>query len=280
MGSAASDSGDIGLDVASMWDFGDPAASEARFEEALLTASGDDALVLRTQIARTWSLRGDQERARAILDELAPALEAAGPEPRARAWLERGRTWISAVTTPEERTSESLAAARDAYGRAVDVARDGGFDELAIDALHMMAFVDTAPAEQLAWNERALAIAAASSRPAGRRWEASLRNNLGMALHEAGRDEEALAEFRRALALREAQGDAGAVRVAWWMIGWVLRLLGRGDEAREIQLRLEREGDEAGEPDPYVFEELEQLARDAGDEAQASHYAARRAATG
>ena len=43
------------------------------------------------------------------------------------------------------------------------------------------------------------------------------------------------------------------------MIAWTLRALGRLNEALEIQPRLEREYDEAGEPDPYVFEELELL---------------------
>ena len=80
-----------------------------------------------------------------------------------------------------------------------------------------------------------------------------------MVLHEAGRDEDALADFRAALALREAMGDPGATRVAWWMVAWVLRRLDRLDEALAIQLRLERECAEAGEPDPYVIEELELL---------------------
>ena len=38
---------------------------------------------------------------------------------------------------------------------------------LAIDAVHMLAFVDTAPMDQLKWGEEALAIALSSSQPAG-----------------------------------------------------------------------------------------------------------------
>lgn len=38
-----------------------------------------------------------------------------------------------------------------------------------------------------------------------------------------------------------------------------LRALGRFAEAIEIQLQLEKECDEAGQPDRYVFEELELL---------------------
>ena len=260
------------IDVRALWDFDDPAASEARFREALATATGDDALVLETQIARTYGLRGDPGLARTVLDGVRARLDGAGPEPRVRYELELGRTWISAVTLPEERTPDALAAAREAYGRAFELARDAGLDDLAIDAVHMLAIVETRPADQLAWIDNGLALAAASSLPPARRWEASLRNNRGMALHEAGRDEDALADFRAALALREAMGDPGATRVAWWMVAWALRHLDRLDEALAIQLRLERECAEAGEPDPYVIEELELLYKALGDDGRAAHY--------
>lgn len=262
-----------------MWNFGDPAGTEARFREALATASGDDVLVLQTQIARTYGLRRELVREREMLEAMRPEIGGAGPEAQARWWLEWGRSWISAVTTPEERTDEALATARDAYTRTFELASTSGLDGLAVDAIHMQAFVDTDPADQLAWNDRGLALVAASSDPAAKRWEASLRNNRGMALHELGRDDEALAEFRAALALREAQGDATNIRIAWWMIAWILRLVGRSGEALQIQLRLDHEWEAAGEPDPYVWEELEHLYRAMGDEARAAHYAALRAAS-
>lgn len=262
----------MAIDVRALWDFDDPAASEGRFREALATATGDDTLVLETQIARSYGLRRDPARARELLDAVRNRLDGAGQEPRVRYQLELGRTWISAVTLPEERTPEAIAIARDAYGRAFELARHAGLDDLAVDAVHMMALVDTEPDAQLAWNDRGLSIARAAAQPAARRWEASLLNNRGMALHEAGRDQDALDDFRAALALREAMGEAGPTRVAWWMVAWALRLLGRLDEALAIQLRLERECADAGEPDRYVFEELELLYRTLGDEDRAAHY--------
>ena len=60
------------------------------------------------------------------------------------------------------------------------------------------------------------------------------------------------------------------------MIAWTLRALKKTDDALAIQLRLEREGDEAKQPDPYVFEELETLYREKGDVARATFYASRR----
>jgi tetratricopeptide (TPR) repeat protein len=265
------------VDLAPLWDFNDPAASEQRFRAALASAQGDDVLILRTQIARSFGLRRDFERARAELAAIEPQVAGAGPEARARFALETGRSWASATHAPESQTDETRARARTAYETALATARAGALDGLAIDALHMLAFVDTAPADQLKWAQAALEVVEASSQPAARRWEASLRNNLGYALHQLGRFDPALTQFRLALALRERQGDPRSIRVAHWMIAWTLRALKRPDEALAIQLRLEQEGDAAGQPDPYVFEELEILYRERGDEARAQHYAQRRA---
>ena len=60
----------MAIDLDALWDFSKPALSEERFRSALAGASGDDALILQTQIARTWGLRRDFERARAILAEV------------------------------------------------------------------------------------------------------------------------------------------------------------------------------------------------------------------
>lgn len=269
----------MALDVATLWDFADPAASERRFREALAGASGDDALVLRTQIARTYGLRKDFDRARGELAAIEPAIAGAGAEARARYELEMGRTFASATHPPELRTEENRSRARRHFEASLGIARAARLDALAIDAIHMLAFVDTAPADQLRWAREALAVVEGSSQPAAKRWEASIRNNVGYALHRLGRYDEALAEFERALAIREKGGDATATRVARWMVAWTLRAMGRTDEALAIQLRLEKECDDAGRPDPHVFEELEILYRARGEASRAAHYAGRRAAS-
>ena len=131
---------------------------------------------------------------------------------------------------------------------------------------------------ELDWDRKALAFMKSSSQPAARKWEASLHNNTGYALHLLGRYEDALGEFKLALAARERDGKAQDIRIAYWMIAWTLRALSRLDEALAIQLRLERECDEAGEPDPYVFEELELLYKALNNDEKAEFYAARRKA--
>jgi tetratricopeptide (TPR) repeat protein len=266
------------VDLAPLWDFSQPALIEQRLRAALHSAEGDDALILKTQIARSHGLRQDFDAARTMLASIEPAVTGAGAEARARYQLELGRTYASATHPPQAQTTESRERARRAYLSALDIARASALDSLAIDAIHMLAFVDTAPADQLRWGQQALAVALASSQPAARRWEASVRNNIGYALHQLGRYPDALEQFERALAIRERGSNASATRTARWMVAWTLRALQRDDEALALQLRLEAEGDAAGQPDPHVFEELELLYRARDDARRAAHYERRRAA--
>ncbi|HEX6016656.1 MAG TPA: tetratricopeptide repeat protein [Burkholderiaceae bacterium] len=263
------------IDLGALWDFAQPALSEQRFRAALAAASGDDVLILETQIARTYGLRRDFARARELLAAVEPHLARAGPEAQARYWLELGRSWCSATHGPEELTPQAKTNARAAYDRALALAKGARLDALAIDTLHMFAFVDTDPAAGIMWADEGLKIALASEQPAAARWEAALRNNRGYALQRLGRHDEALAEFKLALTARERLGEVRSVRIAHWMIANTLRLMGRLDEARDIQLRLECEWDADAERDPYVFEELEQIYRAQGHAERAAHYAAR-----
>jgi tetratricopeptide (TPR) repeat protein len=263
------------MDIASMWNHADPAGTEAKFYAALESASGDTARILQTQIARTYGIRQQFDQARAILQEI--DLSHAGPEASANYWLEWGRTFCSATHNPTSQTDQARDQARLAFTRAFELARNAKLDSLAIDALHMMGFVDTEPTELLAWNLKTLAFMEASHDPKAQTWAGSLHNNVGYALYQVGRLEEALEQFKLSLAAREHQGNKRGVRIAHWMIAWTLRGLERLDEAIDIQLRLEREWDADGQPDPYVFEELMALYEAMGDAIRAEHYRAKRA---
>lgn len=267
------------IDISTLWDFSKPEISEQRFRSALAGASADDALILQTQIARTYGIRRDFSRAQQILGEIEPQIDGARVEVKVHYCLELGRTYSSATHSPESQTPEVKDLARSAYMRAFELAKNGKLDSLAIDALHMMTFVDVAPEEQLEWNRKAVELMLASSQKDAWKWEGALHNNTGYVLHLLARYEDALSEFNLALAARERDGNPQTIRIAHWMIAWTLRALNRLDEAIEIQLRLESECDEVGEPDPYVFEELEFLYRALNNEEKASHYAARRKAS-
>jgi hypothetical protein len=269
----------VPMDVSILWDFGNPELSEQHFRAAQLTASADDGLILQTQIARTFGLRRDFSRAQQILSEIEPMIHSACVEAQVRYYLELGRTYSSATHPPESQTAEVKEMARSVYLHAFELAQEGKLDYLAIDALHMMTFVDTEPVDQLEWNHKAVALMQSSSQPEAKNWEGSLRNNTGYALHLLERYEDALLEFKLALAAHERGGNPQQIRIAHWMIAWTLRALGRLNEAIEIQLRLEKECEAVGEPDPYVFEELENLYRALNDSEKADFYGARRKAT-
>jgi tetratricopeptide (TPR) repeat protein len=226
-------------DLRALWDFDDPAGSEARFRAAADLAEGCERLALLTQVARALGLQERYDEGHALLDQLAVTDE----EVAARVSLERGRLLRSAGD-PE--------AARPHFAAAEQHAPD---DALRVDALHMLALV-APPDEQLAATERALAVARASADPEARRWDASLLNNIGMVHADAGDWPAALAAFEEALAARERIGGDADVRVARWMVGWTLRHLGRTAEALAIQRALQAELDAAGATDPYVDEEL------------------------
>lgn len=262
------------IDVAALWDYNQPQVSRERFRASLADASPEDTLILETQIARTFGLEKDFPQARQILTDLAPQLPDASAEAQTRYFLEWGRTFASATHDPATQSPASIAEARAAFLRAYDLARENALDGLAIDALHMLTFTDTALAQQVAWNRQAIALMEASSQPDAKKWAGPLYHNTGYALYVEGNYDGALAEFRCALAAREREGNAEKIRIAYWMIAWTLRAMGQLREALEIQLRLERECDAAGAPDPYVYEELALLYQALGDRAQAAHYTA------
>lgn len=251
------------VDVDALWDFGDPAASEQRLRAALAAAQGDDRLVLRTQIARTYSLRGRFAEAEAELDAIAPALAAAGAEARVRALLERGRS---------RRSAGQPAQAEPLFRQAFELADGARLEALAADALHMVALAVQPLDERLHWHRRTADYARAASDAGARRWEGPALNNLGSDLRDAGRLDESLAAFRAAQAVFDRLGGPTQRRIARWQVANLLRLQGQADEALAMQLALERDSAAAGAPDPYVFEELALLYAARGDAGRAAHY--------
>jgi tetratricopeptide (TPR) repeat protein len=257
------------VDIDALWAFNDPAASEARFRAALVDARGDEALSLRTQIARSLGLRERFAEAHAELDAIELSLAGAGPEPRVRALLERGRAF---------RSSGRPLEGKPLFKRAFTLADGARLERLAADALHMVALAEPRLDERLAWNRRTIDFARRAADPRAQAWQAAAHNNIGSDLREAGRLDEALAAFGEALAAFERTGRADRVRIARWQVANTLRLIGRRDEALALMLALERDVAAANDPDPHVYDELAQLHGAAGDAARADAARARAAA--
>lgn len=224
-------------DLHAMWDFGDPSASAARFAAMLdrIDPGSIQANELTTQQARAYGLMGSFAEGHRLLDGLAGS--DLHPVVIARIALERGRLLNSAGDP---------GAAVPWFVTAVEASRD----DLAVDALHMLAIADGD--REPHWYAQGVAAASASSVPAVRRWLGPLHNNHGWALHESGRPDEALTTFQAALAAWNETGNDESIRIAEWTVARCLRSLGRRDEALAIQQRLKAEGP----PDPYVDEEL------------------------
>lgn len=258
----------MNIDFDSLWDYGDAAASEARFL-ALLPDVADrleERLELLTQIARARGLQRRFDEAHRTLDDVERALDGAPLRPRVRYLLERGRLHNSAgnpeVAQPWFAEAWRLAAA----------APEEAF--YAVDAAHMLAIVSP-PDEALVWNLQALALAGASADARTRRWEGSLLNNIGWAYHAAGDFPAALTYLERALTFRRQHGPPEQARIARWCVARVRRDLGQVAEALAEQQALRAEYEALGTPSGYVYEEIAECLALLGDQADARPYFAR-----
>lgn len=247
------------------WNYDDPAGTEIVFRKTLSEA-GEAApkawrAELLTQIARTLGLQRKFDEADDVLEE-ARALAEGDARAMARWHLERGRVRNSSGRKPE---------AIPLFERAWALAEEANADYFAVDALHMLA-IAAAPEVQMGWHRKAIERAKASTEERARNWRASLLNNLGWTLHDAGEHEQALAIFNEALAARIEQGKDGPTRIAKWCVARCLRSLGRIDEALAMQEALLAEHAAAGSSDGFVDEELGECLLALGKEEEAQNY--------
>jgi tetratricopeptide (TPR) repeat protein len=212
------------LDLESIWNWDDPAASEKKFRELPPSAE------VQTQIARAQGLQGKFDEAHQTLDAVATN----SPLVEVRYLLERGRVFNSSGK-PDQ--------ARPLFLAAWEKSQAGHLDNYAVDAAHMLGILDG-----LAWNEKALALAEKSADPKAQGWIGSLLNNIGWTYYDKGEYAKALATFERDWKWFEARQKDEAARIARYSVGKTLRALGRLDEALAMQQKLK--------PDGYVLEEI------------------------
>jgi tetratricopeptide (TPR) repeat protein len=248
-----------------LWNYADPAASEARFRELLSSTLPGSAAYAQalTQVARAQGLQRQFEAAHVTLDEAEKLLTADRGAVRARYLLERGRVFNS---------SGHKDQAAPFFQQAWDLASAAGYDYSAVDAAHMLAIA--LPAESIAWNRRAMAYAEQSQQPRARGWLGSLYNNLGWTYHDQGDYAQALELFEKAVALRalKAETDRKEWLIARWCVARCLRSLGRPAEALSEQQALLAAHGGAGTSDGYVQEEIAENLLLLGHPAEARPY--------
>lgn len=248
-----------------MWNFGDPAGTEAHFREAL--AAGEKAgdaeyvMIVTTQLGRAQGLQRRFDDAHDTLDSVEAQLDGASAEVRVRYLLERGRV-LNSSGSPE--TSVPL------FEEAWRVGQGAGIDPLTADAGHMLGIV-LPPDEALAWSERTMAFCESSADEGCKSWLGPLYNNTGWTHHDRGDYDKALALWEKSLAFREEQGAPDPVFIARWTIGRCYRSLGRIEEALALQRQLHSDRAAADSPGQgYVEEEIGEcyLALGQADEAK------------
>jgi tetratricopeptide (TPR) repeat protein len=251
------------IDFDSLWDYDDPAASEARFIEVLPTVTDTQrSLQLQTQIARALGLQRKFDEAHKILDRV----EHAAPLPsltEIRYLLERGRAFNSSGF-PDK--------ARPLFHQAWDKARAAKLDSYAVDAAHMLAIVEP-PDSALEWNAKAIALAEASADPKAKNWLGSLYNNVGWTWYDKAEYAKALDCFQRDLAWFVERNREPQARIARYAIGKTWRAMGRFDDALKLQQEVRREIEDGKlKPDGYVFEEIAECLHALGRHDEARKY--------
>ncbi len=253
-------------DFDSLWDYDNPAATEAKFREILTLAKESKntsyQAQLLTQIARAEGLQRKFEAAHETLNQTASLLGGSDTLTRVRYMLERGRVFNS---------SGKIQEARPLFLQAWELANTTHEEFYAIDAAHMMAIVEP-HANKMEWNLKALAIADLSSEKRARRWRGSLYNNMGWGYFESKQYEKALEAFYEALKAREEAEQIPEIRIAKWCIARALRALNRVNEALQIQKGLLEESQKSGRRDGYVYEEIAECLTEMGQQIEAKRY--------
>lgn len=257
-------------EIDSLWNRQDPIESEARFQKTLDDPeTSDDANYrhqLLTQLARAQGLQRRFDDAHQTLDRVESRLAELDAETHVRYWLERGR-----VHNSSGNSHDAIPLFQQAWQKASDAA----LDFYAIDAAHMLAFVEPATDAQIDWYGKAIAVVQSTQDDRAKSWHGSLANNYAWTLHDAGRYEDALPVFQDAQTWFEQNGKPHTQRIARWSVARALRSLQRYDEALTIQRALLAEHNAAGSSDGFVQEEIAEnlLAQGHDNEAQ-SHFKA------
>lgn len=219
-------------DFDKLWNYNDPAGTEAKFRELLPKAEkGKDKeyyIELLTQLARTQSLQRKFDEAHEILDKAMKMLKPEHIVPRIRFMLERGRTYNS---------SKVYDKARELFLAAYMQADKYEEENLAIDAVHMLGIVDK-DEESLKWNELAIQMAEDTEDEKARGWLGSLYNNTGWTYHDMGEYDKALELFERNVIWHTERKSGMQLYIAKWSVARCLRSLGRTEEALKMQMDL------------------------------------------
>jgi len=253
-----------------LWNYNDPAGSEAKFRDLLAKARAAGnlpyAAEVMTQIARAQGLQQKYAEADQTLDETVKVLTPDMKTASVRVLLERGRVLNSSGSPEKSRTF---------FVQALQAAQAAQLEFYAVDAAHMLGIVYKGNAS-ITWNERAMQMAEAAKDPRARGWLGPLYNNLGWTYADLKRYDDALKLFEKDFHYRTEKNAKSQASVARWSMAKMMRMLGRVDEALRIQQELLQEPDRKGnDSEGYTREEIAECLVLLGRNNEAKPYFAR-----
>ena len=210
----------------------------------------DDKLQSDAQAARILGRQQKFTEAHQKLNQIEKSLTTETPVAEVRYNLERGRVYNSAG---------NVAQALPYFQTAYDLSIERNLVFYAADAAHMLAIADKNLETKIKWNLETIKLAQSASDDKTQGWIGTAYNNMGFAYHDEKKYPEALAAFQEALRFYESKTRLVDARIAKWTIAFTYRFMEKYDEAIQLQSALEKEWDEAGEKDAYVYEELGEL---------------------
>ena len=253
------------VDFNKMWNYSNPVETRGKFTDLLekdLKKDLDYILQLRTQIARTHSLKAEFSEAHKILDIVEKELDDSTVVAKVRYLLERGRTYNSAGNKEK---------AKELFEKAFDLSNKYKLDNYTIDAAHMVAIAAGDLDEKVRWSEKGIQIAKDSADESVKRWIGIFYNNSGWDLFEVKRYTEALEKFIKCEEFHLEMKNESNLAIARWSIAKTYRYLGRVEESLAIQNELLHESgdkDDSG----HTYEELAELYLLKGEKEKAKHY--------
>ena len=253
------------VDFNKFWNYGDPAGTREKFNLHLKDSRDKDLdyiLQLKTQIARTYSLKLEIKKAHELLDEVEKALDETTPVAEVRYYLERGRAFNS---------NKEKKKAYEVFISAYHLAHERGYENYGVDAAHMVAIAATDLEDKVKWSELGINEAKKSQDDNTRKWIGVFYNNMGWDLFEAKRYEEALIKFQNCEKFYQEANIKSRKDIARWSVAKTFRFLGRIEDSLSIQEALLKE---AGGVDEscYTYEELGELYHLKNDVEKAKKY--------
>lgn len=238
-----------------LWNYSDPVGTREKFRDHLRESDQKDRdyiLQLKTQIARTHSLKAEFKDAHSLLDSVEKELNDQTQIAKVRYLLERGRTFNYANSNGDKKRAQKL------FIKAYHMANTLKLDKYAVDSAHMAAIAAQSLDEKIKWTDLGIEQAAKSEDENVRSWVGVFLNNSGWDLFEEGRFKEALVRFQNCEEFHKEQGNKQAEDIAKWSVAKTYRYLGKTDKSLDIQLKL-LEASDGNDPSGYIFEELGEL---------------------